>query len=62
MQIIRRGFGLRQLMFGKQGIVPGISNGNPASMEPVVESDIFRRGFINRQRAEKLYIQVDANE
>ena len=49
-------------MFGKQGIVPGISNGNPASMEPVVESDIFRRGFINRQRAEKLYIQVDANE
>ena len=62
MQITRKGFSPRQLMFGKQGVVPGITDGNPASMEPVTESDSFRRAFVNRQRAEELYRKVDANE
>ena len=43
MQINRKGFRPRQLMFGKQGVIPGILDGNPASMQPVVESDNFRR-------------------
>ena len=62
MQITRKGFSPRQLMFGKQGVVPGITDGNPATMEPVTESDSFRRGFVNRQIAEELYRKVDANE
>ena len=62
MQITRKGFSPRQLMFGKQGVVPGITDGNPATMEPVTESDSFRRGFVNRQIAEELYKKVDANE
>ena len=33
MQITRRGFSPRQLMFGKQGVVPGNLDGNPASMQ-----------------------------
>ena len=33
MLITRKGFSPRQLMFGKQGVVPGITDGNPASME-----------------------------
>ena len=39
LQINRTGFSPRQLMFGQQGVIPGISDGNPASMEPVIESD-----------------------
>ena len=62
MQITRKGFSPRQLMFGKQGVVPGITDGNPASMEPVTESDSFRRAFGNRQLAEELYRKVDSNE
>ena len=62
MQITRKGFSPRQLMFGKQGVVPGITEGNPASMEPVVESDAFRREFVNRQKTEELFRKVDANE
>ena len=49
-------------MFGKQGVVPGILEGNPASMQPVVESDSFRREFINRQRSEELYRKLDADD
>ena len=62
MQINRRGFSPRQLMFGKQGVVPGILDGNPTSMQPVVESDNFRREFINRQRSEELYRKIDADD
>ena len=62
MQITRKGFSPRQLMFGKQGVVLGITDGNPASMEPAVESDSFRREFVNRQKAEELFRKVDANE
>ena len=46
MQINRRGFSPRQLVFGRQGVIPGITDGNPASMEPIVESDVFRKEFI----------------
>ena len=31
MKITRKGFSPRQLMFGKQGVVPGITDGNPAT-------------------------------
>ena len=62
MQITRKGFSPRQLMFGQQGVVPGITEGNPASMEPVTESDSFRREFITRQKAQEMYRKVDANE
>ena len=62
MQITRKGFSPRQLMFGKQGVIPGITDGNPASMEPVTESDSFRRAFGNRQRAEELYRKVDEKQ
>ena len=31
-------------------------------MEAVVESDVFRRELINRQRSEDLYRKLDANE
>ena len=54
MQINRTGFSPRQLMYRKQRIVPGISEGNPANFEEVVESDVFRRELINRQRSEEL--------
>ena len=62
LQINRTGFSPRQLMFGKQGVVPGITDGNPASWEPIVESDVFRREFINRQKAEELFRKYDSNE
>ena len=62
LQINRTGFSPRQLMFGKQGVVPGISDGNPASMEAIVESDNFRSEFINRQKAEELFRKYDSNE
>ena len=32
LQITRKGFGPRQLMFGHQGVIPGITDGNPAIM------------------------------
>ena len=62
LQVTRRGFSPRQLVFGYQGVVPGISEGTPASMEPVEESDVFRKEFVNRQKAETEYRKVDANE
>ena len=62
MQINRTGFSPRQLMFGKQGVVPGITDGNPASMEPVTESESFRKELINRQKAEELFRKIDSNE
>ena len=62
MQINKSGFSPRQLIFGRQGVVPGISDGNPASMEPIIESDELRRLWISRQRAEELYRAFDANE
>ena len=62
MQINGTGFRPRQLMYGRQGIIPGISDGNPASLEPVVESDRFRNDLINRQRAEELFRKFDSNE
>ena len=60
--INKTGFSPRQLMFGKQGVVPGITDGNPASMEMVVESDTFRKELINRQRSEELFRRIDCNE
>ena len=62
LQVNRTGFSPRQLMFGHQGVVPGIIDGNPASMEPIIESDTFRKEFINRQKAEETFRQYDANE
>ena len=38
LQINCSGFSLRQLMYGYQGVVPGITEENPASMEPEIES------------------------
>ena len=62
MQITRRGFSPRQLMFGHQGVIPGVTDGNPATMEPVTVIDSFRNEFVNRQKSEELYRKVDANE
>ena len=62
VQINKKGFSPMQLTFGRQGIVPGITDGNPASMEPIVESDWFRTELTSRQRAEELYRQIDSNE
>ena len=39
IQINRTGFSPRQLLFGSQGVVPGVFDGTPASMEPICESD-----------------------
>ena len=50
VQINKKGFSPNQLMFGRQGVIPGITDGNPASMEPVVESDWFREELSRRQR------------
>ena len=61
LQINKTGFSPRQLTFGKQGTIPGITDGNPASMETITESDSFRREFVNRQYAEELYRKVDSN-
>ena len=62
MQINKTGFSPRQLMFGKQSVIPGITDGTPATMEPVIESDSFRRELVNRQKSEELYRKIDANE
>ena len=59
IHITRRGFSPKQLMFGKQGVVPVIMDGNPASIEPVTENDGFRRGLMNGHRAEELYKNVE---
>ena len=50
------------MTFGRQGVIPGITDGNPASLEPVVESDSFREELTKRQRAEELYRKIDSNE
>ena len=62
LQITKSGFSPRQLMYGKQGIIPGISEGNPVSMDMAVESDSFRNEFVTRQRAEEIYRRIDSNE
>ena len=62
LQINKTGFSPRQITFGKQGIVPGITIGKPATMEPVVDSDIMRKILIERQRAEEAYRKIDSNE
>ena len=49
-------------MYGHQGVVPGVTDGNPASMEMIIENDRFRKEFLNRQRAEELFRKYDANE
>ena len=49
-------------MFGKQTVIPGISDGNPASFEPVSESESFRSELINRQKAEELFRKIETNE
>ena len=43
LQINKTGFSPNQLMFGKQSIIPGIFDGTPASMEPIIESDAFHQ-------------------
>lgn len=62
LQINKSGFSPRQLTFGRQGVIPGITDGTPISMEPIVESDKFRLDFINRQKAEEIYRKIDSNE
>ena len=62
VQINRSGFSPNQLMFGKQTVIPGIFEGNPASMEPIVESEIFRKEFINRKKSEDLYRNFEAKD
>ena len=49
-------------MFGTQGIIPGIAEGTPASMEPVIESDQFRKHLIQKQLFEEAYRKIDASE
>ena len=46
-------------MFGHQGVIPGITDGNPATMEPVTVSDAFRNEFVNRQKSEEMYRLID---
>ena len=62
IQINRTGFSPRQLMFGSQGVVPGIYDGTPSSLEPVCESDEVRKQFAYRMEAETIIRQVDTNE
>ena len=62
MQVNKTGFSPRQLMFGRQGVIPGITDGTPASLEPVVENERFRKELISRQKAEELYRKYDSNE
>ena len=62
MQINKKGFSPIQMTFGRQGMIPGIMDGNPASLEPVVASDWFREEMINRQKSEQIYRMVDSNE
>ena len=58
LQINMTGLSPRQLMFGKQGVIPGITDGSPASMEAVTESDSFRKELMNRQKAEELFRKI----
>ena len=62
VQIKKKGLSPIQLTFGRQGVIPGITDGNPASLEPVVDSDWFRQELTKRQRAEELYRKIDSNE
>ena len=62
LQINKSGFSPTQLMFGSQSKIPGIFDGTPPSIEPITESDAFRREFVNRQKAEEAYRKADANE
>ena len=62
LQVNKTGFSPRQVTFGHQGVVPGISDGNPASMEPAIESDSVRKLLVYRQKAEEIYRKVDSNE
>ena len=62
MQINKSGFSPRQLMFGSQGVVPGIYDGSPASLEPVCESDEVRRQFAYRLEAENVFRQIDSKK
>ena len=62
IQINKTGFSPRQLMFGSQGVIPGISDATPASLEPVCESDEVRRQFAYRLEAENIFRKVDTNE
>ena len=62
MQINKKGFSPIQMTFGRQGVIPGITDGNPASLEPVVASDWFREELMNRQKAEQLFRMIDSNE
>ena len=57
MQINRHGFSPRH-----QGIISGVTDGTPATWEPVTHSDALRRDFINRQQAEEIYRKSDSNE
>ena len=61
VQINKKGFSPMQLTLGRQGVIPGITDGNPASLEPVVESDWFRAELTNRQRAKELYRKIYSN-
>ena len=62
LQITKRGFSPRQLMFGTQGIIPGIAESTPASLEPIVESDLFRKHLIQKQLFEEEFRKIDSNE
>ena len=62
LQVNKTGFSPRQVTFGQQGIVPGIKDGNPATMEPSVDSDAVRKLLIYRQKAEEIYRQIDSSE
>ena len=62
MQINKKGFSPLQMTFGRQGVIPGITDGNPASLETVVASDWFRDELLSRQKAEQLYRLIDSNE
>ena len=54
VQINKKGFSPIQLTFGRQGVVPGITDGNPASMEPAIKSYWFKQERSSRQRAEEI--------
>ena len=49
-------------MFGRQGVIPSIYDGNLASMEPISESDVILNDFYNWQKSEELYRRIDVNE
>ena len=62
LQVNQTGFSPRQITFGQQGVVPGITAGTPASMEPAIESDAVRKLLSYRQQAEEIYRKVDSSE